>query len=88
MQNSYRAFDSTSELAFRGPWPFCLLGVATDPGRNLGAKSGAWSAESLASPEAVEPGSGVFRRQDLWFTAIDDGRNGLCDIVTTPVAHD
>ena len=63
MQNSYRAFDSTSELAFRGPWPFRLRGVATDPSRNLGAKSGARSAESLASPEAVEPGSGVFRRR-------------------------
>lgn len=76
MQNSYRAFDCTSELAFRSPWPFCPLGVATNPRRNPGAKSGAWSAESVASPEAIEPGSGVFRRQEAFSPQLMTGGMG------------
>jgi hypothetical protein len=55
MQNSYRAFDSVSELAFRGPGRFCPLGIIAELRWNPGAKSGVWSARVACAPEAVEP---------------------------------
>ena len=49
--------------------PFCHLGVALDLRRNPSAKSGARPAKSLAPPEAAEPGSGAFRKQEPLFDA-------------------